>query len=410
MPSSFTWLDHSEQDRRRALDVISLFCERDTRDDLGLGTIRDALSDLFSPGTTTIQTRVRYFLFIPWMYQRLERTHVASGKIAARARSEELQLVEHLARAGEKDGVIGIEARKKLKRLPSNVYWTGLRDWGIRQFEGSQDQYHRSLDRYYTHLKSHRVLKEDPEGLPPPSPNWHAHIPEPPSGFPENASLTLRRKEAEYLRDQILERTAGTLLAHIVSECEPWDRISFPWDHPEQESFPAKVRGELGHARRFSETMHGAALLYNLMLALKKNHAEWTDHYTERFENWAAALADRRDEVEHWDHGEFWQLVRSVNPRIPYSTESFVERWLGLMVSTSDLRRLAERRDAQQLVQEREWALKRSRARLQNPRQLELWDGAAGAAQLDFRWGITQRQVEDILVALHGEASDAATA
>ena len=38
MSSTFTWLDYSEHDRRRALNVISLFSERDTRDDLGLGT------------------------------------------------------------------------------------------------------------------------------------------------------------------------------------------------------------------------------------------------------------------------------------------------------------------------------------------------------------------------------------
>lgn len=37
MASSFTWLDYSEYERRKMLDVIELFGERTTRDELGLG-------------------------------------------------------------------------------------------------------------------------------------------------------------------------------------------------------------------------------------------------------------------------------------------------------------------------------------------------------------------------------------
>jgi hypothetical protein len=65
MPSSFSWLDYSEQHRRQMLDVIDLFREQETRDELGIGTVRDAFADALFPGTSTIQTRARYFLFVP---------------------------------------------------------------------------------------------------------------------------------------------------------------------------------------------------------------------------------------------------------------------------------------------------------------------------------------------------------
>ena len=74
--SAFAWLSYSESERRKALDVISLFRERDTRDELGIGVIRDAFADLLFPGTSTIQTRARYFLFVPWIYQQIGRAHV----------------------------------------------------------------------------------------------------------------------------------------------------------------------------------------------------------------------------------------------------------------------------------------------------------------------------------------------
>ena len=75
--SSFSWLSYSEEERERTRDLISQFSERDTRDELGIGRIRDAFADLLFPGTTTIQTRVKYFLIIPWMYHSLEgKTHL----------------------------------------------------------------------------------------------------------------------------------------------------------------------------------------------------------------------------------------------------------------------------------------------------------------------------------------------
>src|ERR1017187_2196566 len=67
--STFAWLDFSDRDRKRAMDVVDLFREDETRDELGIGVIRDAISDRLFPGTSTIQTRIRYFLFIPWLFR-----------------------------------------------------------------------------------------------------------------------------------------------------------------------------------------------------------------------------------------------------------------------------------------------------------------------------------------------------
>ena len=67
MASTFSWLDQSDQQRRKVLDMLVMFKERETVDELGLGTIRDAFADILFPGTSAPQTRARYFLFVPWM-------------------------------------------------------------------------------------------------------------------------------------------------------------------------------------------------------------------------------------------------------------------------------------------------------------------------------------------------------
>ena len=93
MASTFAWVDFAEEDRRKMLDVIHLFRERDTRDELGIGTIRDSFSDYFFPGTSTIQTKARYMLFIPWIYIDLEKKKVPSSTIAEKARAKEIRLI-----------------------------------------------------------------------------------------------------------------------------------------------------------------------------------------------------------------------------------------------------------------------------------------------------------------------------
>ena len=54
------------------LDVVDLFREKGTVDELGLGPIRDAFADRLFPGTSTLQSRTRYWLLIPWLYLQLE--------------------------------------------------------------------------------------------------------------------------------------------------------------------------------------------------------------------------------------------------------------------------------------------------------------------------------------------------
>lgn len=41
------WIDFSEKDRKRALEVIQNLTERGAVDEIGIGVVRDAFSDYF---------------------------------------------------------------------------------------------------------------------------------------------------------------------------------------------------------------------------------------------------------------------------------------------------------------------------------------------------------------------------
>ena len=58
-PAVFAWLDYSEADQRRAREIIAMFSQQESRDELGLGRIRDVLSDTLFPGTSVLLTRAR---------------------------------------------------------------------------------------------------------------------------------------------------------------------------------------------------------------------------------------------------------------------------------------------------------------------------------------------------------------
>lgn len=137
--SSLAWIDFDEAERQRAQRIMALFQERETRDELGLGAIRDSIADHLFPGTSTIQTRLRYMLFIPWLYRDLERRDGTEAQLRAQARDAEIRLADALKAGGETNGIIGRDAGPRLQRLPSSVYWAGLGAWGLRVFPGSID-------------------------------------------------------------------------------------------------------------------------------------------------------------------------------------------------------------------------------------------------------------------------------
>ncbi len=76
--------------------ILALFRVRETRDELGLGAVRDSFADQMFPGTSTIQMRLRYMLFVPWMYRRFEEECVSAKEVDSRGRMFELSLVRSL--------------------------------------------------------------------------------------------------------------------------------------------------------------------------------------------------------------------------------------------------------------------------------------------------------------------------
>lgn len=405
MPSTLTWLDHDAAARERSLRILALYRERESRDELGIGSLRDALADRLFPGTSTIQTRLAYMLFVPWIYQRLESRKVPSDRLRVQAEQMEAALVAPLVLQGDRAGqeiygVIGRVAKNNLKRFPSSIYWAGLGRWGIRRFEGSQDQYHRSVDALYVQRANRRKRDDDEWADQPSISTWHPKLPPSSPVFPDEASFVLRHEDAAFLRDRILTSCVGSLLAWLVQHSDDID-CEFPWLKPDIAQAPGPIRALLEHARHFSQVMHGAALVYNLLLAELSHRDDRVDEYRAALSEWTHDTA--WPEVLRWPLGDFFVAARADGQVVAANTETFTKSWINL--AQDKLGRVADDPRARELVKGREESLKRSRSRFSNRAALGQWSGASGVARLDYRWGTVKTFLTDLT--LVGKDADA---
>ena len=386
--SSLTWLDFSDAERKRALQVVELLGRSETRDELGLGAIRDAFAEALFPGMSTVQRRARYFLFVPWTFREVERRYAGRAGALERARKDELRLIEALLGAGESDGVIGGRVRKNLRQVPSMIYWQGLARWGIRRSAGTREQWGRAVSR-----SMGAAVDDDGQVVRTGNLWWHSGLPEPPEDWPQTAELALLEEEANYLRDRVRDRCAGTMLATLVERREPWEMTDFAWQLQVPE-LPQRQRDLLDHARRFSETMHGAALLYNHALAVAHEDPLKEADFRQRLEDWTSD--ESRADREATPLTDLWALLAEVGSRHSRKTRVFVEEWFGL---TEDPSRILADAALVECIRERERRVKQRQARLSYDAARETWRGAAGAGQLEYRWASTQRQLLDIMEA-----------
>lgn len=396
MPSTLTWIDHDPAARERTLRILSLFQERDSREELGLGAIRDSFADRLFPGTSTIQTRLRYMFFVPWIYRELERKHVLPPVFAIKARQMETALIDPLLESSDHAGVFGKVAGKEVKRLPSSVYWNGLWVWGIRRIECSQDEYQSHVDKLYKRIEVSAGGGEEENSFSEAG-MWHPRLPEPPSNFPDNLSFTLEYEEASFLLDRFLESHKESLLTHLARKCESV-HCEFPWEHPGRDGFSAVQKDLLDYAEFFSVIMHGAAFLYNLMLAERSDREKFKDEHRDNLDKWKIDLQNCR----HIDlplEG-LWELTSGQGHTITSQAMDFVSAWYHRVLETRG--NVADDPKSRELVYNRERRLKSVRSRFVNERVLDQWRGNSGVKRMEYRWGNVKTLLSDLHAGLNG--------
>ncbi len=398
--SSLGWLDFDAATSERVAALLRSLEEPGTLDVLGLGTIRDAFATMLSPGTSTAQTRLRYFVFIPWILSGLEAQRVPPADFARRRRADEARLIDCLRHLGPGHGVIGYTSGRDLKHMPSALYWSGLGSWGLRRHNLSSYEYGQRAAA----LGRRRPERDDDNNATTRVVSMWAPLPPPPDDFLHGRiDFELRSEEALVLVDCIRRNQPGTLLAALCGTPATAAAAEYPWDVP-TDGLPDRLVDVLRHARCFSDLTLGPQLVYNVLLA-RTARAElgWdTDDLKEdqvrRLGDWRGLVADRREELRAWAENipDFWHVLTDQN--VGAGTRSFV----GAMAqhAVEDPEGFGENPEVHDHIRRRELRLKGTRAKLTHRAALENWNRAASGGRLTYRWSITQSYLGEIAKAL----------
>ncbi len=397
MQATLTWLDLTASDRDKMRRVLDLFNEQGTLDEMGLGNLRDAISDALFPGTSYIQTRLRYVLFIPWIYQRLEARRVRSVDVAQAARKAEVDLIGRLEQGQDKKGIIGVLAGHSLVRLPSSIYWSALTRWDVFRPQQSQSWYHTNFDTLLEG-RSDVGRADDPGVIWSRDAHWNPRMPEPPDGFPEGASFALTRDEADFLCSRLEETCAGTLLAWLARTGTD-SPAKDSWKDPDALRAPQDILDTVELARRFSLHVEGMPLLYNLVVAEHRremldsdDEGELISSYRTELTEWADSEAE---EAQPFDPDPLWELVARRGGRTPHHQRLFIQDW-SRQIAKLDADMIADDPRLRAMVTERELNLKGARARLGNRSRLMEWTPGVGVGRMDFRWVRVRQFLTDL--------------
>lgn len=405
--SSLGWLDFDAAAADRVAALLRALQEPSTLDVLGLGSVVNTFSQMLHPGTSYVHTNLRYLMFLPWIFQGLETDRVAPGDFFRRLRDNEIRLIDCLRHLGPGHGVIGYQAGRNLKRMPSSIYWGALWEWGLRRVSlglGEYAQRAGALGRY-------RATRDDDGNVTDTSrPIW-AQLPPPPRDFLRaRISFELRRDEALALVDNVRRQQPKTLLASLCAKPDVAADCTYPWSVPKS-VVPGEVVEVLSHARCFSELTTGPQHTYNILVA-RRAHRElrWDTDQVEqtqlaRLNNWVELVERRREELRAWvdDLPVFWELLaRNRTSPVNHGTRSFIAKIVNMAVESPE--RFRDDGRFHEEVRLREIQLKGRRARLGNRAALENWHGSPVGGQHTYRWSVAKAYVGEIATALGPDA------
>lgn len=412
------WIDFSPSDKKKVVDVLNMYAETGAVDELGIGTIRDAFANYFFPGSSTIQTRAKYFFIVPYLL-----ADAAYGKFGLNYQKayqqflrEEasccVQLAQNARKNGEPlSGIIGHTSLNQdtltlkdkgtwVVRKPSDIYWSGIRTLHIfRNSNLTILNYLRislaSLNDKDLHASSGTRRKknedEDIEGDDAFSGDgnfkqfwsftWNPY-------WQEDLNIHLTEEEADLLCKLIDQYHGTTLLnallkndIHIQDLKETYRSNLFKGVSDLarakcQTSLSDETWRIIDLANQFSEFIYAARICYNRVLS--------NDANTEALEEWEQ-IKDRLPEIAELEIDEMMKSLKVVN----YPLNKFLKDLKAAYVQESPFETIKE------IIVKREVDLKgRSRAKLLKPSETNtVW---LSGRRLDYRANTVSIILKDI--------------
>lgn len=392
------WIDFSERDRRKAIDIIHLLQEQGAMDELGIGSVRDAFANVFFPGTSTIQTRAKYYFIIPFAIKDCcdnPRYHNVP-EIRKAIDDLERDCALRLKAGDDTDGVIGVDSlpQKWVVRKPSSIYWNGIRTLGFftNRYMSIDECIRESLLRrsngnISNWMEDGEENEQDDRGAGHESVNPLWNLKTYDHKWRDSLKVQLTKEEATVLRDAISERLNGSLYKYVLdnninlAEYTSQETSFRALYEAENENLPEKLSHLMRLAIKTDTLIYLCRVLFNRSLSEGKNtRAEelWTQWYTQ----------ERLNEIRDLDIDEVFAVLK-VNDR---GVKGFL-RTMRTHLLNGEIQAAMDRLEEWEVHLKGE---KRSKLRRKNEFAEDAW---IGGFHLDYRLSSAARIIKDIYAA-----------
>lgn len=407
--AQFGWIDFSPKDRQRVGTILELMKPSGQVDELGIGTIRDALADRLFPGISTIQTRAKYFFIIPYILQDFLRMHSTerSKKSPSKYlddREHEIMwdLAEFYKAKGEENTsrVIGITKKRgeRIVRRPSEIYWNGLNTFKCIDSKGlSANAFLNNANKSSLETLAHSIEEEDGKDDVDAGFENFFNIKVPVSEkWQDSLELNLSYEEASFLKEAMLDLDK-TLLSFIVSDIDIFEEFKKSNSFADFVKFailqdlPPELKHDLILAHDFSELMVGAHLAYNQEL---QKHFYESEPFEEIWNDWYLNFKSRMIAPDTFNPDQLFAYTS------PDKTGQFMHDWWELVNADE----LDEPRKSQILKRQERWA-KGSKARISNNRRNDVKENIQlGLGRLEYRFSNAKIIINDVFEGLNNNA------
>lgn len=423
--SSIGWIDFSSEHRAKVKSALDLLKEKGTLDELGIGQIRDGFAEQLFPGISTIQTRAKYFLIVPRIIRDFQKLDAKSRRKANGLREflsykeniVAVQLDKHAKQSNVKvTGIIGQTKIGKggVSRLPSEIYWNGIRTLGLVNTSLSLADFCRFQDQ---HSARYVESEEDIESINQEQSNQIVLIPKYDEKWltDENFNIELTFTEAQLIRDRFLESSAiqhsvpSQLFKHQLANKMFIEENQYTGDENESEQvlgfdglverlltfnqIDTQCQTNLRLALQFSRAIEGPHIRYNIVLARINGFENSEKKYQSEFEAWLEKVNNDNILPEGCEQEWFDVAFRS-GFAIRETTQVFITKFFESVrggESTAVLDHLVT------LQAKRN---KQLSSLLNKPNLKDTW---YGMRRLNYRWGTAKIILQDILRGLHAK-------
>lgn len=428
MASQIGWIDFSPKDRNRVKRFMDVMRMGGVVDELGIGMIRDAMSNKLFPGFSTLYTRAKYFFITPYIL--FER-----GKWQAKRQSgmdcfhkAEIDtnrlIIQYYEKHPEQSGESYFGKEKKdgnLKRQPSEIYLNGIQHLHLLESDGSLDQIlsdsHSLMDELLSKDRGDDTATEQGENHLAECENvsydynWRQFI--------TDNGLRLTRTEAETLRDRIQLYSKDSLIASLVANDKLWTLYRNALEESRQSQYldnafihfvkssidlisNQELRSNLIKAHDLALFLHGAHIAYNIQLWSKVDApVEFICQLRSEGIKWLSNLSGRMIDLDCFHIND---CIIGTNLKTP--TRNFLNQIQILIKNSSDWNQIES--DMCRLTEIQERWNKKSKSRfvkIENEQVVEEMNKPQwlGLSLINYRYMSTLSVIKDIYDGLANE-------